>query len=140
MTSSRADAIPTSVIGLLSQIIPDYYSHAEIDSLFLCSGAPEPIPDGNKQVKVRLWLQQINLMSAEPLKALGVILDGLFERTTPKATSLCARRSAHDEKLEAVQKRVREALEREGLTYYRGGNILKGGGWHGTLRFLTPLR
>ena len=69
------DRIPTSLIGLLSQIFPDRYTQAEIDSLFLFAGAPEPIPDGSKATKVQAWLRQINARADQPTRVLGIILD-----------------------------------------------------------------
>ena len=122
MDLNVADRIPTSIIGLLSQIFPDRYTQAEIDSLFLASGASEPIPDGSKPKKVQLWLRQINSTSAEPLKVLGIILDDFLEIQLWLNPN-----DDHVAKLEAEKLRIRDTLAREGLTYVRGGNIFKGG-------------
>lgn len=127
MDLNVADRIPTSIIGLLSQIFPDRYTQAKIDSLFLSSGASEPIPDGSKSTKVQLWLRQINSTSAEPLKVLGVILDDFLEKQEPGSTFWLSTSNDHVAKLEAEKLRIRETLAREGLTYVRGGNIFKGG-------------
>jgi hypothetical protein len=69
------DKIPTSLIGLLSRVIPARYTASQIDSLFLSAGAPEAVPEGSKQTKVQNWLRKINLESAEPLRILGKIVD-----------------------------------------------------------------
>ena len=122
------DRIPTSIIGLLSQIFPDRYTQAEIDLPFLFSGASEPIPDGSKATKVQSWLRQINSTSAEPLKMLGAILDDFLEKQIPG--NAFWRLSSGDDpvaNLEAEKLRIRDTLAREGLTYVRGGNIVKGG-------------
>src|SRR5690554_5415241 len=74
-----ADRIPTAIIGLLSQIFPDRYTQAGIDSLFLTAGAPEPIPEGSKATKVQAWLRQTNAVLPEPIKVLGLILDDFME-------------------------------------------------------------
>lgn len=121
------EKIPTSIIGLLSQIFPDRYTQADIDALFLFSGAPEPIPDGSKATKVQAWLRQINLMSNEPLKILGSILDDFLEKQSPGNTFWLNSTDDHVAKLAAEKDRIRETLTREGLTYVRGGNIVKGG-------------
>lgn len=127
MDLNVADRIPTSIIGLLSQIFPDRYTQAGIDSLFLVSGASEPIPDGNKATKVQSWLRQINSTSAEPLKVLGIILDDFLEKQGPGSTFWLNPNDDHVAKLKAEKLRIRETLAREGLTYVRGGNIFKGG-------------
>lgn len=121
------DQIPTSIIGLLSQIFPDRYTQSAIDSLFLFCGASEPIPNGSKPTKVQLWLRQINSTSAEPLKVLGAILDDFLEKQGPGNTFWLSPSDDHVAKLEAEKVRIRETLAREGLTYIRGGNIVKGG-------------
>lgn len=121
------EKIPTSIIGLLSQIFPDRYTQAEIDTLFLFSGAPEPIPDGSKATKVQAWLRQINSRCNEPLKILGSILDDFLEKQSPGNTFWLNSTDDHVAKLAAEKDRIRETLTREGLTYVRGGNIVKGG-------------
>ncbi|MFT4914673.1 MAG: hypothetical protein ACI9C3_000529, partial [Yoonia sp.] len=40
--------IPSPIIGLLSDIFSKYYTHAELDRLFLNADAPEEDFDGNK--------------------------------------------------------------------------------------------
>ncbi|WP_312138194.1 hypothetical protein [Brevundimonas sp.] len=77
------DKIPTAVIGLLSNIYPDYFTHNQIDSLFLTAGAPDEIPEGSKPVKVKEWLRQINKISDNPNEILGRILEEFFELTDP---------------------------------------------------------
>lgn len=72
--------IPTPFIGILTQAIPVYYTHAEITSLFLYAGAPEAEPDGNKNLKVASWLRAVNKLSDKPLKVLGIILDDFLNK------------------------------------------------------------
>lgn len=123
-----ADRIPTSLIGLLSQIYPDRYTQAEIDSLFLYSGAPEPVPPGSKATKVQSWLRQTNAKTAEPLRVVGGIVDDFMEKQLPELHYLSTKeREAEKAKLEAEKAKIRETLSREGLAYVRGGNIMKSG-------------
>ena len=121
-----ADRIPTAIIGLLSQIFPDRYTQAGVDSLFLTAGAPEPIPDGSKATKVQAWLRQTNVRSPEPLKVLGAILDDFMEMQVDNR-AFWSTSTDDTAKLEAEKVRVRETLARDGLTYLRGGAIAKGG-------------
>tara|TARA_R110002049_G_scaffold232701_1_gene405277 strand:+ start:2190 stop:3020 length:831 start_codon:yes stop_codon:yes gene_type:complete len=126
MVSQQADRIPTAIIGLLSQIFPDRYTQAGIDSLFLTAGAPEPIPDGSKATKVQTWLRQTNVMFPEPLKVLGLILDDFMEMQVENKP-FWSETTDYEAKLEAEKVRVREILARDSLTYLRGGTITKGG-------------
>lgn len=121
-----ADRIPTAIIGLLSQMFPDRYTQAGIDSLFLMAGAPEPVPDGSKATKVQAWLRQTNAMSPEPLKVLGAILDDFMEMQVENK-AFWTDATDYAAKLEAEKVRVRETLARDALTYLRGGAIVKGG-------------
>jgi hypothetical protein len=73
-----SDKIPTRLIGLLSEILPSHYSHAQIDNLFLYCGAPEFSTDLSKPKKVQAWLRKINLESSDPLFVLGGVLEDFF--------------------------------------------------------------
>ncbi|WP_374374249.1 abortive infection family protein [Tabrizicola sp.] len=121
------DRIPTSLIGLLSQIFPDRYTQAEIDSLFLFAGAPEPIPDGSKATKVQAWLRQINARADQPTRVLGIILDDFMERPAPPSTFWLSTSEDHAAKLELEKAKIRETLAREGVAYVRGGNFVRAG-------------
>lgn len=120
------ERIPTAIIGLLGQILPGRYSHSDIESIFQIAGAPEPIPVGNKTVKVQTWLRQTNQLSAEPLKVLGVILDDFMEKQVENR-NFWSGETDQVEKLEAEKQRVRDTLSDNGFTYFRGGVITKGG-------------
>lgn len=123
-----ADRIPTAIIGLLSQLLPERYTHAGIDSLFQMAGAPEDIPEGSKPTKVQAWLRHTNRVSPEPLKVLGVIIDDFMEMQitegsfwTPAGTESLV------ERFENEKAKIRETLAKDGLTFSRGGLISKGG-------------
>jgi hypothetical protein len=77
------EKIPTSLIGLLSRIIPARYTASEIESMFLYAGAPEAVPEGSKSTKVQNWLRKANMESAEPLKILGKIIDEFMVNAIP---------------------------------------------------------
>ena len=113
------EKIPQSIIGLLSTIFPGCYTQAQIDSLFLYARASEPNPGGSKSAKIVSWLRQVNDTSHEPLKVLGVILDNFLERQISDDDLLA--------KFDEEKSKIHETLAREGLSYIRGGNVVKGG-------------
>lgn len=123
----KLTAIPTSIIGLLSQIFPDRYTQAEIDALFLYSGAPEPIPDLSKAKKVQAWLRRTNQLHDEPLKVLGQILDDFMEKTDVGAGFWSSSTTDEEIKLEKDKAKIQETLARDGMSFARGGTILKSG-------------
>lgn len=127
MVMNISDRIPTRMIGLLSEVLPDRYTKAQLESLFLYSGAPEEVPDGSKATMVQSWLRDVNLCSAAPLAVLGTILDDFFENRAPRDTVYLDSSVDYLAKFEANKRRINETLTREGLTYIRGGNIVKGG-------------
>lgn len=124
---STDDKIPTRIIGLLSGIFPDYYTHNEIDTLFLYADAPELNSEESKPKKIQAWLRLINLESPEPLKILGSILDDFLEKQSCENTYLRSFKDDPIVKLEKEKDKIREALEKIGLTYSFGGHITKGG-------------
>jgi hypothetical protein len=72
--------IPPATIGLLSTKLPDYYTHDQLNSLFLTASAPENIPEGSKSNKVTNWLRSINNQCDNPLEVLGSLLSDLMEK------------------------------------------------------------
>lgn len=122
-----ADKIPTAIIGLLSQLLPERYTHAGIDSLFQMADAPEDIPEGSKATKVQAWLRHTNRISPEPLKVLGVIIDDFMELHISDSSYWVTGSESQVEIFEREKQRVRETLAKDGLTYTRGGLISKGG-------------
>ncbi|WP_249276043.1 abortive infection family protein [Rhodobacter sp. JA431] len=118
--------IPTAIIGTLSKTLPDYFTHADLDSMFLMAGAPEPIPDGSKAAKVKAWLRKINVECAEPLKILGLILDEFMELQV-QDQDFWSGETDNVAKVETSKERVKEMLAKDGLSFIRGGTISKGG-------------
>jgi len=121
------NSIPTSIIGLLSQIFPNRYTQAEIDALFLYSGAPEPVPDLSKPKKVQAWLRRTNQVHGDPIKVLGQILDDFMEKSDASIGFWGTPTEDEELKFEMEKEKVRETLAREGMSYNRGGTILKSG-------------
>ncbi len=122
------DKIPTSLIGLLSKIIPDYYTRAQINALFLYAGTPPSSPDVNKMMAVQSSLRATNIENEFPLKVLGIILDDFMEKQIHEIhTWDSATPTEHEIALEKYKTNIRETLNREGLSYVKGGSINKAG-------------
>lgn len=77
--------IPPKLIGTLSKLIPNFYTHAEIDNLFFLAGAPEEIPEEfAKLKKTQTWLININKKIDDPLKVLSFIIEDFLEKKSKK--------------------------------------------------------
>ena len=109
--------IPTAIIGLLSKIFDQNYTHSQIDSLFLSASAPEAIPAGNKSAKVASWLRAINSQSAAPLSILGNLLADFMD----------AEKYYDIQQRNADRNNIIQCLSKDGLSYARGGHIIKSG-------------
>lgn len=120
------DKIPTSIIGLLGDILPKNYTKQGINSLFLASRAPEADPYSSKAELVMEWLHQINNVSDDPLGILGSILDNFMKKEQPDNASYSRGSEDPVADMEAGKKKILGALANDGLTYTRGGTITKG--------------
>ena len=120
--------IPAATIGLLSQILPDYYTHDGLNGLFLTASAPEEIPVGSKSSKVTTWLRSINAKCSDSIAVLGSLLGDFMDRESFFAT--CFGFGVDEEsasKLREAQNKVSETLSKDGFCYSRGGHVTKGG-------------
>jgi hypothetical protein len=70
--------IPNSVIGAVATVIAaHHYSHSTLNSLFMESGAPGDVPEGNCETKCSKWLKRCNDdPSINALEVLGAVLQG----------------------------------------------------------------
>jgi REase_DpnII-MboI len=95
-------------------------SHATLNSVFLSAGAPGPPPDGSHAHKWKDWLFRIGTdLDVDSLSVLGNILEELMDIAPVQATEL--------ESWHKRRSRVVQALETEGLRYYRGGRVIPTG-------------
>ena len=112
--------IPQSIIGLLSEELPKFETHASIDSLFLYADAPSPIPDGSKPVKVKEWLFSVNKKSEYPLNVLGIIIEKYMDSLDEPSVYA----SDYEKEEYFNRTKFRETLisilERNGLKYFSG--------------------
>jgi hypothetical protein len=65
-------AIPPSIIGTVSPILADAYTHAQLNALFMAARFPGDAPEGNKIEKCRNWLRRANSECDDPLRMFGV--------------------------------------------------------------------
>ena len=52
--------IPLSLIAILSEMLPEYETHATLDNLFLYAEINSEIPDVSKPAKVQQVLMEVN--------------------------------------------------------------------------------
>lgn len=107
--------IPLNLIAILSEMLPEYESHATLDNLFLYAEINSEIPDVSKPAKVQQVLMNVNKSDPDPLKVLGKILekylDGgiLYPRDQDR----------FDQQIESIKK----ILSDNSLLYIKGGII-----------------
>lgn len=107
--------IPLNLIAILSEMLPEYESHATLDNLFLYAEINSEIPDVSKPAKVQQVLINVNKSDPDPLKVLGKVLekylDGgiLYPRDQDR----------FDQQIETIKK----ILSDNSLLYIKGGII-----------------
>ncbi|QOF73382.1 abortive infection family protein [Aminobacter sp. SR38] len=109
--------IPNSVIGAVSSVLGAYYySHSRLNSLFMESGAPGDVPEGNCEDKCARWLKRCNDESdIDALAVLGHVIQSFMDDDNP-----------NDER-QRGQERIRTALARNQLAYHMNGVITLAG-------------
>ncbi|HEX7895041.1 MAG TPA: abortive infection family protein [Terriglobales bacterium] len=104
--------IPGAVIGVVSEVVIEFETHASMNSLFMYAGAPGEEPEGNKQVKAQQWLRAANKDPlVQPLEVLGKVIERIMDDPTPGET------------MQAGRRRIVEVLERCNLSYSMGGVV-----------------
>lgn len=119
---SLGNKIPNSVIGAVSSVIAaHYYSHTTLNSLFMESGAPGDVPDGNCETKCSRWLQRCNDdPSVNALEVLGAVLQNYMDKESDPF-------GYGNEAIEKGQTRIRNALAKNQLEYRTNGYIVLAG-------------
>ena len=116
--------IPRPIIGLVSEIISEHYTHAQLDNLFLQADAPGDPPLGNKLVKCQTWLARCNKEVPDSLRILGAVIEDFMERILRCSNPLGSSDSWIEE-WQASRNKIYEALASHGLNYSAGGLIHK---------------
>ena len=106
--------LPAYVISVVGDLVANSQTHASLDSLFMCAGAPGDPPAGSKVVKAQEWLRRTNKDQAvDPLEVLGRLIEGYMEVQPDRF---------HDQGyLEAGRQQITEVLYRAKLQYMEGG-------------------
>ena len=114
-----ATKIPNSVIGAVASVIgAHYYSHSKLNTLFMESGAPGDIPDGNCETKCTIWLRRCNDdPDVDPLAVLGRLIQPFMDLDADDPRALVS----------DGQRRIRESLARNQLTYQTNGYVTLAG-------------
>lgn len=113
--------IPNSVIGAVSSVIAaHYYSHSKLDALFMESGAPGDVPDGNCEKKCSNWLKRCNDdASIDAFLVLGEVIQEYMEREPSPF--------GYNEDITEGQERIKKALAKNQLSYQTNGQIVLAG-------------
>ena len=111
--------IPNSVIGAVSAVLADYYfNHSTLNSMFMESGAPGDVPEGNCETKCNRWLKICNEdPDIDALDVLGRVIQQFMDKEP----------SEDDSKIKKGQKRIKNSLARNQLTYQLNGHIILSG-------------
>jgi hypothetical protein len=110
--------IPPALIGTTAPILDVHYTHAELDALFMQAGFPGDAPDGNKTKKCLSGLRRANVECADPLSLFGTLIAEMMDsEPTPW-------RMEQYEKDGDARERIKTVLEKEQLSYQRGGYII----------------
>lgn len=111
--------IPNSVIGAVASVLgAHYYSHSTLNNLFMESGAPGDVPDGNCETKCSRWLQRCNEdASIDALMVLGQVAQKFMDIEP----------DGWDNKTRLGQERIRASLAKNQLAYHANGTITLAG-------------
>jgi hypothetical protein len=110
--------IPPSVIGTVAPILDSYYTHAELNALFMQAGFPGDPPEDNKTQNCIGWMRRANKACDGPLKLLGVLIAEMMD-VEPGACLLDRDTIEGD-----PRDRIQTVLSKEHFSYHRGGYIL----------------
>lgn len=112
------------MIGLLSQILPEFYTSDRLNSLFLSSSAPDQIPEGSKSKKVTSWLKNINEECEDPLIILGQLLEDFLDQDIDEANWFSPQNEEELKiKRDNYKNKILDSLHNSGLIYSFGGKL-----------------
>lgn len=110
------------VIGRVARVISEYYTHAQLDSMFLTSGYEVAPFDGNKLNKVTTWLRTGNKNLADPVSNLSELLEDFME-VAPENRYLEI--DGKQQYIEDWRKEIVVALAMSNFRYVDGGKIVQ---------------
>ncbi|WP_282076491.1 abortive infection family protein [Epibacterium ulvae] len=123
---TEKNTIPRPVVSVLAKEFSSLFTHTEINRFFSYADAPGEEPEGNKEQKTIEWLNRINNKCTDPLLALGLLLEDLFEREFEEKPSIFHfGEVSYEDKLQKGRDRISQALQKKGLRYIDGGLVSK---------------
>lgn len=132
MTASNT-RIPPALIGAASSALSEAFTHDQLNSLFMTAGFPDDPPEGSKAAKCQAWLRLANRDSDNPLEMFGRLIAEFMDTEPKRVTNIWG--ATLDSGVDR-REGLRAAIEREGLSYQRGG-YLTGGTLRGPSRSLA---
>lgn len=112
--------LPRSLCAVVGDVLSSSGSHATLDSLFQVSGAPGDPPSLAHHSKWKEWLFRAGTdPEVDSLEVLGNVLEEFMDVRPPDSPSV--------EEWQSKRDHVVEALEENGLRYFRGGRVLPNG-------------
>lgn len=121
-------AIPQYLMPAIADAVSSLETHASLNSLFLYANAPGDPPEGSKAVKALDWLRRINKeCGADALPIIGRIIEKYMEEEAPVSDGSWNNHEPGNERKEEIA-RIKDAVDRAGLTYSPGGILFKGEG------------
>jgi len=122
-------AIPQYLISAISDTVSALETHAGIDSLFMYANAPGDPPEGSKPIKTLEWLRRISKdVGADALPIVGRIIERYMEEDDNFSSGRFWNNELQDKERKARIAKIKDALERAGLSYSPGGILSKGEG------------
>lgn len=118
--------IPSPVIAVLVDNLPNMETHAGLDNLFLHADAPGDPPEGSKPVKTQAWLRRINKESDSPLSVLGKIIECYMEIPEQDERDTVHWGHAIQNPKKEFKEKLSSMLERCNLQYISGSYISDG--------------
>ena len=117
--------IPNSLIGAVSSVIAEhYYSHSKLDTLFMESGAPGDVPEGNCEKKCSVWLKRCNDDST--VSALDILAE-IIQEYMDKDLEPSFYGDTSQDKIKDGRLRISNALAKSQLSYRMNGHITLSG-------------
>lgn len=84
--------LPVKIIGLVSGILADYYTHAELNRQFQLCGYEGDPPGGNKTEKVSEWLRRSNNDLEDPAANFLELIEEFLEDDDRERSLLVGRK------------------------------------------------
>jgi hypothetical protein len=121
-----SNPIPHPIIGFVADIFGKYYTHTQINNLFLRADAPGVAPNGNKTDKCQEWLIRCNKEGKDGLQLLGAVLEDFMEKILD-SEDIFGTPNPNTENWQNDHTKVREVLMKHGFVYSSGGKIYSTG-------------